>query len=59
MPRHEAGKRMVVAVDMEDFWRFLERSHERETDPRREVEWLEHRLSRIAVEHIVDFRIHL
>jgi Protein of unknown function (DUF4240) len=50
---------MVVAVDIEDFWRFLERSGEEATDPRRRAEWLEYRLSRIGVDHIVDFEIHL
>jgi len=50
---------MVFAVDVEDFWRFLERSGEETADPQRRADWLEHRLSRIAVDHIVDFQIHL
>jgi hypothetical protein len=50
---------MVVAVDVDDFWRFLERSGEQSTDPQGRADWLEHRLSRIGVDHIVDFQIHL
>jgi hypothetical protein len=48
-----------VAVDVADFWRFLERSGEATTDPQRRAEWLEHRLSRVAPDHIVDFQIHV
>lgn len=50
---------MVFAVDVEDFWRFLERSRDETADPQRRADWLEHRLSRLAVDHIVDFQIHL
>jgi hypothetical protein len=50
---------MVLAVDVNDFWRFLERSGEETSDPQRRSDWLEYRLSRIAVDHIVDFQIHL
>jgi hypothetical protein len=51
--------RKVIAVDAEDFWRFLERSAEQDAHPQRRADWLEHRLSRIAPDHIVDFQIHL
>ena len=44
---------------MADFWLLLERSSAAGTDPRSREEWLEYRLSRIAVSHIVDFQIHL
>jgi Protein of unknown function (DUF4240) len=54
-----APRRRVVTVDVEDFWRFLERSAEETTEPRRRSAWLEYRLSRLAPEHIVDFQIHL
>ncbi|WP_189335688.1 DUF4240 domain-containing protein [Actinoplanes ianthinogenes] len=46
-------------MDVEDFWRFLERSGEETTGPQSRAAWLEYRLSRIAVDHIVDFQIHL
>jgi len=46
-------------VDLEDFWRFLERSAAETTDPTGRLAWLEQRLSRIARRHIVDFQIHL
>ncbi|GGM68539.1 hypothetical protein GCM10007977_082890 [Dactylosporangium sucinum] len=61
MPAIEVGAsaRTVIAVDVADFWRFLERSAEEETHPQRRAAWLEHRLSRIALDHIVDFQIHL
>ena len=44
---------------MADFWRFLERSAEAEGDPDRRALWLEDRLSRVALTHVVDFQIHL
>jgi hypothetical protein len=46
-------------VDVADFWRFLERSGDATAHPRRRAQWLEHRLSRVAVDHIVDFQIHV
>jgi hypothetical protein len=37
---------------MADFWLFLDRSGAAGTDPQRRAEWLEYRLSRIAIKHI-------
>jgi hypothetical protein len=48
-----------TAMDVADFWRFLERSGDATTHPRRRAEWLEHRHSRVALDHIVDFQIHV
>ena len=42
-----------------DFWRFLARSAEETTDPVQRSRWLEYRLTRIPLPHIVDFQIHL
>ncbi|AEV86755.1 N-acetyltransferase GCN5 [Actinoplanes sp. SE50] len=46
-------------MDVADFWRFVERSADAESDPNRRALWLEDRLSRIALTHVVDFQIHL
>jgi uncharacterized protein DUF4240 len=45
-------------VEIEEFWRFLERSAQETADPTERLSWLEHRLSRIALAHIVDFQVH-
>ena len=55
----ECRGRKVIAVDVEDFWRFLERSAEEVTDLRQRAAWLEQRLSRTALDHVVDFQVHL
>lgn len=49
----------MTGVDIEEFWLFLERSAQETTDLEQRTEWLEHRLSRIARTHILDFQIHL
>ncbi|GAA3265378.1 DUF4240 domain-containing protein [Dactylosporangium vinaceum] len=46
-------------MDVEDFWRLLEHSAEESTHPQRRAEWLEYRLSKVALGHIMDFQIYL
>jgi hypothetical protein len=46
-------------MDIDEFWLFLERSARETTNPEQRIQWLEHRLRRIARTHIVDFQIHL
>ncbi|GAA4509256.1 DUF4240 domain-containing protein [Actinoallomurus oryzae] len=46
-------------MDIEEFWRFLERSGRETTDRDQRTRWLEYRLSRIPRTHIVDFQIQL
>ncbi|MEW2332694.1 DUF4240 domain-containing protein [Micromonospora chersina] len=49
----------VLDVHMAEFWKFLERSAEETTDPAQRLDWLAFRLSRVSVEHIADFQLHL
>ena len=46
-------------MDIDGFWLLLERSARETTGPQQRTRWLEHRLSRVAPAHIVDFHVHL
>ncbi|WP_285577369.1 DUF4240 domain-containing protein [Actinoallomurus iriomotensis] len=46
-------------MDIEGFWQFLERSARETTDRGQRTRWLEDRLSRISLTHVVDFQMHL
>ena len=46
-------------MDVEGFWRFVERSGAETSAPGPRSAWLEYRLSLFPVDHIVDFQIHL
>ncbi|WP_433178759.1 DUF4240 domain-containing protein [Actinoallomurus sp. CA-150999] len=46
-------------MDIEDFWQFLERSARETTDRDQRTRWLQDRLSRISLTHVVDFQMHL
>lgn len=49
----------VLDVNVAEFWKFLERSAEETTDPAQRLDWLAYRLSRVSLDHIVDFQLHL
>jgi Protein of unknown function (DUF4240) len=46
-------------MDVDGFWRFLDRSATETTGRHERLGWLEYRLNRLALDHIVDFQIHL
>lgn len=46
-------------MDADEFWFLLERSARETASPEQRLQWLEDRLSRLSLAHIVDFQDHL